>query len=90
MELVKRFPQHLNAPMQFAWWEADIVLVAMFSSYFGFFLRGPFYVLTIALPLSYSRAKRKYPRGFLRHLLYFAGITTFKGYPTFFEKRFIE
>jgi type IV conjugative transfer system protein TraL len=90
MDLVKRFPQYLNAPLQFAWWEADVVVIAVFSAYFGFFLKGPFYLMIVLLPYSYVSAKRKYPRGFLRHLFYFIGLIDFKGYPTFFEKRFIE
>jgi type IV conjugative transfer system protein TraL len=90
MDLVKRFPQYLNSPLQLAWWEADVVAVAVFSAYIGFFLKGPFYLMIIVQPYLYSKFKKKYPRGFMRHLFYFAGITDFKGYPSFFEKRFVE
>jgi type IV conjugative transfer system protein TraL len=90
MSYVKKIPQYLNSPLQFAWWEADIVMVAVFALYFGLFLKGPFYLMIIMIPYYYSKAKKEYPRGFVRHLFYFIGLTGFKGYPAFFEKRFVE
>lgn len=90
MSSVKKFPQYLNAPLQLAWWEIDVVAVAVFSVYVGLFLRGPFYITMFLLPYLYSKFKKNYPRGFLRHLFYFIGLTEFKGYPSYFEKRFIE
>jgi type IV conjugative transfer system protein TraL len=90
MDMIRRFPQYLNAPLQLAWWEADVVAVALFSGYAGFFLKGPFYLIIILQPWLYVRFKKQYPRGFMRHLFYFIGLTDFKGYPSFFEKRFVE
>jgi len=90
MSLIKKFPRYLNAPMQLAWWEADVIAVTVFSAYAGFFLKGPFYLVIVLLPWLYNRCKKKYPRGFLRHSLYFIGLLDLKGYPTFFEKRFLE
>ncbi len=90
MEMVRRFPKYLNAPLQLAYWEADVVAVAVFSLFAGFFLKGPFYLIIIMQPYYYNKFKKNYPRGFLRHLFYFIGLTDFKGYPSFFEKRFVE
>lgn len=90
MSLVKKFPQYLNAPIQLAWWEIDVVAVAVFSVYLGVFLKGPFYIAIFFAPYFYNKFKKQYPRGFLKHLSYFIGLTEFKGYPSFFEKRFIE
>jgi len=42
------------------------------------------------IPWVYSKAKRKYPRGFLKHCLWFAGLVKIKGYPEYFEKKFSE
>ena len=47
MDMIRRFPQYLNAPLQLAWWEADVVAVALFSGYAGFFLKGPFYLIIV-------------------------------------------
>lgn len=90
MDMVKRFPQYLNSPLQMAFWEADVVAVAIISLYTGFFLKGPFYSIIVLMPYFYNRLKKNYPRGFIRHIFYFIGITSFKGYPSFFEKRFFE
>ena len=63
MDMIRRFPQYLNAPLQLAWWEADVVAVALFSGYAGFFLKGPFYLIIVLQPYLYVRFKKQYPRG---------------------------
>lgn len=84
----KRFPQHLSAPFQVLWFETDelgvLVFFFMLAMMFGSFL----WFLVFGGPYIYSRAKRAYPRGFLKHSLYFLGILKMKGYPIFFERRF--
>jgi hypothetical protein len=49
-----------------------------------------FWLAMIAIPLGYGLLKRRYPRGFLRHLFYLAGWSTLHGYPIYFEEEFIE
>ena len=51
---------------------------------------GLFWTVMLLLPWGYGRLKKRYPRGFLRHTLYFAGLTPLKGYPHFFQNRFID
>jgi hypothetical protein len=51
---------------------------------------GVFWLAMIAIPLGYGLLKRRYPRGFLRHLFYLAGWSTLHGYPIFFEEEFVE
>jgi hypothetical protein len=51
---------------------------------------GIFWLGMIAAPLSYGLLKRRYPRGFLRHMFYMIGWTKLHGYPTFFEEEFVE
>jgi type IV conjugative transfer system protein TraL len=90
MSVVKKFPKYLNSQIQLAWWEIDVVAVTVFSVYIGVFLRGPFYITIFLFPYYYNKFKKNYPRGFLKHLTYFIGLKEFKGYPSFFEKRFLE
>ena len=86
-----QFPRYLNAPLQFLWFEADdlamILIAFMIASTYKLWF---FWVLLVVAPWQYSRVKKKYPRGFLLHMLYFMGLTQFKGYPSAFENNFIE
>jgi type IV conjugative transfer system protein TraL len=85
-----RMPQYLSNPIQMLWWEKDEVLLIL-SLFSGALLFGGFMWLALfVIPFSYSRFKKNYPKGFLQHLLYFIGIMKFDGYPTAFEKHFIE
>ncbi len=85
-----KYPQYLSAPVQVLWFEIDELGVVFLSLILALVLEGVFYLLLFILPYVYSKMKRKYPRGFLGHVLYFVGITTLHGYPQFFEKEFIE
>ena len=84
----KRFPQYLSAPFQVLWFETDelglLVIFFLLAMLFGSF----FWILIFVGPHLYSGVKAKYPRGFLKHSLYFLGILKMKGYPLFFEHRF--
>ncbi|MBN2570073.1 MAG: type IV conjugative transfer system protein TraL [Deltaproteobacteria bacterium] len=86
----KRFPQYLSDPLQVLWFEPDEL--SMMFIFFGLaMVYGSFFwILMVLVPWFYSRAKRKYPKGFLKHMLYFIGILNIKGYPIFFEDTFIE
>jgi type IV conjugative transfer system protein TraL len=86
----KPFPQYLSAPLQVLWFEPDELGVV-----FTFFLVAMIYgsvtwLLLLIAPWYYCRLKKEYPKGFFRHVLYFIGITSMKGYPTYFEERFFE
>ena len=86
-----RFPRYLTQPFQILWFEPDdlaicTVFFLVWQQFKGWFLFAAIFVGTYA----YSHLKRQYPRGFLRHTLYFIGFAPMKGYPTFFEKVFQE
>jgi len=85
-----RFPQYLSAPFQVLWFESDevgiILLFFMISSVFGAWT----WILLILGPCLYSKAKKKYPKGFLRHMLYFTGLKELKHCPNFFDNFFVE
>jgi type IV conjugative transfer system protein TraL len=86
----KRFPQYLSSPFQVLWFETDelviVVVFLIFALIFGYL----FWLLLFVGPYLYTRLKKKYPRGFLRHVLYFIGLIRLKGYPSYFEKEFFE
>ena len=85
-----RFPQYLTKPFQVLWFEPDDLAVMTSSLIIANQFGGYLWLLLIVLPWGYSHLKRQYPRGFLRHLLYFVGIAPMKGYPTFFDSHFQE
>jgi type IV conjugative transfer system protein TraL len=86
----KRFPQYLSSPFQVLWFETDelviVVVFLIFALIFGYL----FWLFLFVGPYLYTRLKKKYPRGFLRHVLYFIGLIRIKGYPSYFEKEFFE
>lgn len=86
----RQFPQYLNAPLQVLFWESDELGLMMMFFILGLMFGGVFYLLIIIVPYAYGRFKKKYPRGFLRHMLIFTGIVQLDGYPSTFEKEFIE
>lgn len=86
-----RFPQYLSNPIQVLWAEADsfgvfFLCLCLALSFDGWFL----WILTIAIPWGYSRVKKNYPRGFLKHSLYYLSVKNFKGYPEYHQKKFRE
>jgi len=87
-----QFPQYLSKPYQVLWFEPDdMVLTIVALNIFGFKIGGWLgYALVVATPIYYGRLKRNYPRGFVKHMGYFLGISSFKGYPTYFQQKFRE
>lgn len=85
-----KFPKYLSSPYQVLWFESDdIALIAMFLT-LALIFGNVFWILLFAGPVVYMKFKKHYPRGFLKHLLYFIGFVKFHGYPQFFEKEFLE
>jgi type IV conjugative transfer system protein TraL len=86
----KRFPQYLASPFQVLWLESDELVIGLVCFVLAVCLGNVTWLLTIAGPYAYIKAKKRYPRGFLRHVLYFIGVVQMNGYPTYFEKEFVE
>jgi len=92
-----RFPQYLSRPPKVLWWDMDVFLIfavlfvlAMllgFESLTGFIIGG---VLAVLAPYTYDHIKKKYPRGFLKYLMYILGLMKLDGYPDAFIQRFEE
>ncbi len=88
--MTKKFPSYLHLPFQILMFEVDEFAIFLIALALALAWGGIFYPLMILAPYSYSKAKKKNPRGFFRHLSYCAGFSKMEGYPTFFEKEFIE
>jgi type IV conjugative transfer system protein TraL len=86
----KMFPSYLSAPLAILWWDYDVFMLAIMMLILSLFIGGIFWLATIAVPLAYWYVQKGKPRGYLKHLYYAAGITTFKGYPNYFEREFHE
>ena len=85
-----RFPQYLGAPPQLIWWESDELAVILLFVGLAIEFGGLFWVLPAAAVLGLPRLKRGYPKGFLRHVFYFLGLTRLQGYPEYWDKEFLE
>jgi energy-coupling factor transporter transmembrane protein EcfT len=86
-----KFPQYLSSPYQVLWMETDdmaifFILLLLFLMFPGWF----WFIFMIVVTYLYTVTKKKYPRGFLKHVLYFVGLISFSKYPTFFENDFHE
>ena len=87
----ERFPQYLNSPFTILWWEADEINVMMLCLGLAYVFGGwPLWISVLVLPWMYRRQKKAYPRGFLKHVLYFVGLSHLKNYPGYFESSFYE
>ena len=86
----KRFPRYLSSPFQILWFESDELGIMSVFFILALMFGYVFWALMFIAPYIYSTIKRKYPRGFFKHFLYFAGLTNLKGYPSFFQDRFCE
>jgi len=86
----KKFPQYLSAPFQVLWFESDDIGVICVCFAVGTIFGSFSWVLLILGPWCYIHFKKKYPRGFLRHCLYFVGLIKLPGYPSSFEDIFLE
>jgi len=86
----KKFPQYLSKPFQILWFESDDLVIMLIFFVFAITFGSLFWLVMFAAPYLYSKLKKRYPRGFFRHTLYFLGLIKLKGYPSYFEKEFQE
>jgi len=85
-----KFPQYLGAPLQVLWLESDDLFFFFMFLILAMIFGGVFWGLMFFVPWLYGRLKKRYSRGFLVHMMYFAGFAKLKGYPLFFERSFYE
>jgi type IV conjugative transfer system protein TraL len=86
----KLFPQYLSAPLQVLFWDSDELCIIVTFFTIAMIFGSVMWIFLILGPWAYSHMKKKYPRGFLQHILYFVGIVKINNYPSYFEDIFIE
>ncbi len=87
---MQRFPQYLSSPIQVLWFEPDDLGIIMLFFMVGSIFKGVFWIFLVIGPLAYVKVKARYPKSFLKHMLYLSGIKTLKGYPDYYVNRFNE
>ena len=86
----KKFPQYLSKPLQVLWFEADDLCIILIFFTLALVYGKIAWLLVVLVPWLYTKAKNKYPRGFLKHCFYFVGVLTPEKYPIFGENIFFE
>lgn len=87
---MERFPQYLSSPMQVLFWESDEVAIILTLLATAIVFGGVFWIVMLLGSFLYSRIKKKYPKGFLKHVIYFSGMKDLKHYPSAFQSEFTE
>jgi len=85
-----RVPVYLSKPTRVLFFDSDDVCIFVLFLCIGLTFGGWMYISTIMGPLVYYKVKQHYPAGFLNHMMYFAGLKDFSGYPGFFHRHFCE
>ena len=85
-----RVPVYLSKPARVLFFDSDDVCMFVLFLCVGLTLGGWLNIVTIAGPVAYYKIKKRYPAGFLSHMIYFAGLKDFAHYPGFFHKHFYE
>jgi len=62
----------------------------LFSLLLGVYVNIIFMPMLLACAFIARKIKNRFPRGFLKHISFFLGITRFKNCPTFFDTHFQE
>lgn len=82
--------QYLSSPIQVLWFEADDIGIIFFCFTVSMVFGGFSWLVALLGPFLYRRCKTKYPKSFLKHMLYFSGLKSLKGYPNSFANHFQE
>lgn len=86
-----RFPSYLSNQLQILWWELDeVAIILVFFTLVIISGGWVNFICLIVLPYLYGKAKRAATKGFFKHIIYFSGLGKLDGYPSFFEKKFVE
>lgn len=81
------FPRYLHRPYRLLWFERDelglmagLYVISVFTTFKLLLLIPPAVIF-------FRKEKRKRPRGFVVHIFYRLGLTSFRGYPGSFVKK---
>jgi len=76
--------------MQVLFMESDEASVFVLFFGLAFIFGGYLWLLSILVPWIYHHYKKQYPRGFLKHVLYYCGFQSLEKYPSYYEDEFFE
>ena len=84
-----KVPTMLNKPIMVSGIEIDVVAVVITLCFIPMILHNNWLFFGVPpLTIYYTKAKIKYNRGFIIHLLYFIGFVKLKGCPSYFVNTF--
>ncbi|WP_305045023.1 type IV conjugative transfer system protein TraL [Geoalkalibacter sp.] len=87
--LSRPWPAYLSSPFQVLFWETDELLMIVMGLVIALLSDALWtWSLVIIIPVIYCRIKKDRPKGYLYHLLYFAGFIKMEGYPLYFDNTF--
>jgi len=89
MEPVKPH-RYLYRPFRILWFESDELILLLMGFIFALVVTIWALFLFIGLCVVVRKTKKKMPRGFVKHLLYYAGYHHFAGAPSAFQRIFQE
>lgn len=84
-----KMPQFTAAPYQFAFVDDDELFVAICCLGVSMFVTWYLFLFCVFILFEYCTAKRRNPRGFLHHFMYYCGLAAQKAYPSTFVRKFI-
>jgi len=87
-EFGAKMPQFTAAPYQFAFIDDDELFVAICCLGIALFVTWYSFLINVFIFFEYYEAKRRNPRGFLQHFMYYIGIGGQKSYPNTFVRKF--
>lgn len=85
-----RIPQYLHRPYQVLFFEVDELFALIIMLFLAISFGTIFWVLLVPYMYMLSYFKKKYPRGYLKHLFYVLGLINFKNAPSYYETKFYE
>ncbi|MEM4619118.1 MAG: type IV conjugative transfer system protein TraL [Desulfurococcaceae archaeon] len=85
-----KVPQYLHLPYQVLFFELDDLLLIMLFIFISVYFSFTIGLIILVFLIVYMKMKKRFGRGYLIHLFYAIGVMKFKGYPTYFEKRFYD
>lgn len=84
------FEPTLSDPVKIMGLEPVEFVLVMVAFFLGLFATLYFLIGMVLLPWGIISLRKKTQRGYLKHLLYAVGLSSFKYYPISFEREFIE
>jgi hypothetical protein len=85
-----KVPQYLHKPNQILWWEVDEAIFILIGIVFWMSLGMWFGLAGFVGLYFYSKGKKKYSRGFFRHLPMILGLENMPIFGSIFVRKYYE